>query len=159
MANDNPEQQVRELYRRLIEAWDKRNARDYTLVFAEDATLVGYDGSEINGQATIGSHISAIFSHHQTAAYVTLVREVRSISNDVWLLRAEVGMIPPGKEELNPDRNAVQVMIAVRKGGEWRIALFQNTPAAWDGRKEDSEKLSAELREAIKSRMSPGVDS
>lgn len=159
MANENPEQQVRELYRRLTEAWDKRNARDYTLVFADDATLVGYDGSEVNGQAKIGSHISEIFSHHQTASYVTLVREVRGISNEVWLLRAEVGMIPPGKEELNPDRNAVQVMVAVRKGGEWRIALFQNTPAAWDGRKEDLEKLNAELREAIKSRISPGVES
>jgi uncharacterized protein (TIGR02246 family) len=152
MANENPEQQVRELYRRLIEAWDKRNARDYTLAFAEDANLVGYVGSEVQGQAKIGSHISEIFSHHQTASYVTLVREVRRITDDVWLLRAEVGMIPPGKEELNPERNAVQVMIAARKGGEWRIALFQNTPAGWDGRKEDSEKLSAELREAIKGR-------
>ena len=152
MANDTSEQQVRDLYRRLIEAWDKRNARDYTLVFAEDANLVGYDGSEVQGQVKIGAHISAIFSHHQTASYVTLVREVRRITDDVWLLRAEVGMIPPGKEELNPERNAVQVMIAVRKGGEWRITLFQNTPAAWDGRKEDSDKLSAELRQAIKSR-------
>ena len=149
---DSPEGVVRDLYARLIEAWNKRNARNYALVFAEDANLVGYDGSEVEGQAKIGAHISEIFSHHQTASYVTLVREVRRITDDVWLLRSEVGMIPPGKEELNTDRNAVQVMVAVRNGGEWRVSLFQNTPAAWDGRKEDAERLNTELREAIKTR-------
>ena len=148
-SNDNSERAVRELYARLIAAWNSRNARDYALAFAEDANLVGYDGSEVQGRSEIGSHISAIFSHHQTASYVTLVREVRRITDDVWLLRAEVGMTPPGKDELNPERNAVQVLVAVRQDGDWRVTLFQNTPAAWDGRKEDSEKLSAELREAI----------
>ena len=149
--NEAAERAVRELYSRLIEAWNKRNARNYALVFAEDANLVGYDGSEIQGQARIGSHISEIFSHHQTASYVTLVREVRPITTGAWLLRADVGMIPPGKKELNTERNAVQVMVAVERGGEWRVALFQNTPAAWDGRKEDAEKLNEELRQAIQS--------
>jgi uncharacterized protein (TIGR02246 family) len=151
-SGENAERAVRDLYARLIEAWNKRNARDYALVFAEDANLVGYDGSEIQGQAKIGAHISEIFSHHQTASYVTIVREVRRITDDVWLLRSEVGMIPPGKEELNPDRNAVQVMTAVKTGSEWRVTLFQNTPAAWDGRKDDAEKLNVELREVIKGR-------
>jgi uncharacterized protein (TIGR02246 family) len=149
-SGENAERAVRDLYARLIEAWNKRNARDYALVFAEDANLVGYDGSEIQGQAKIGAHISEIFSHHQTASYVTLVREVRRITDDVWLVRSEVGMIPPGKDELNAERNAVQLMTAVRKGSEWRVTLFQNTPAAWDGRKDDAEKLNVELRAAIK---------
>jgi len=30
----------------------------------------------------------------------------------------------------------------------WRIALFQNTPAAFHGRPEAAKKLSAELRDA-----------
>ena len=146
---------ARELYEKLIQAWNKRNARDYALLFASNGSIVGYDGSQVDGQLDVGAHISEIFSHHQTAAYVTIVREVRTISSDVVVLRANAGMVPPGKDELNPDRNAVQSMIAARKGGKWEIALFQNTPAAYDGRPELSKKLTQELRDVLREKPFP----
>ncbi|HKC81884.1 MAG TPA: SgcJ/EcaC family oxidoreductase [Gemmatimonadaceae bacterium] len=146
---------ARELYEKLIQAWNKRNARDYALQFASNGSIVGYDGSQVDGQLDIGAHISEIFSHHQTASYVTIVREVRPISSDVVVLRANAGMVPPGKDELNPDRNAVQSMIAARKGGKWEIALFQNTPAVYDGRPELSKKLTQELRDALREKPFP----
>lgn len=146
---------ARELYEKLIQAWNKRNARDFALVFASNGSIVGYDGSQVDGQLDIGAHISEIFSHHQTAAYVTIVREVRPISSDVVVLRANAGMVPPGKDELNPDRNAVQSMVAARKGGKWEIALFQNTPAAYDGRPELSKKLTEELRAVLRANPLP----
>lgn len=137
---------TRDLYDRLIDAWNKRNARDYALLFASTGSIVGFDGSQVNGQTEIGGHVSEVFSHHQTASYVTIVREVRSIATDVTLLRANVGMVPPGKGDLNPEMNAVQSMVAARTGGKWEIALFQNTPAAYHGRPELSKKLTDELR-------------
>jgi len=146
---------ARELYEKLIQAWNKRNARDFALLFASNGSIVGYDGSQVDGQLDVGAHISEIFSHHQTAAYVTIVREVRPISSDVVILRANAGMVPPGKDELNPDRNAVQSMVAARKGGKWEIALFQNTPAAYDGRPELSRKLTEELRAVLRANPSP----
>ena len=146
---------ARELYEKLIQAWNKRNARDYALLFASNGSIVGYDGSQVDGQLDVGAHISEIFSHHQTAAYVTIVREVRTISSDVVVLRANAGMVPPGKDELNPDRNAVQSMIAARKGGKWEIALFQNTPAVYDGRPELSKKLTQELRDVLREKPFP----
>ena len=146
---------ARELYAKLIQAWNKRNARDVALLFASNGSIVGYDGSQVDGQLDVGAHISEIFSHHQTAAYVTIVREVRPISSDVVMLRANAGMVPPGKDELNPDRNAVQSMVAARKGGKWEIALFQNTPAAYDGRPELSRKLTEELRAVLRANPSP----
>ena len=92
MTSGNPsdkdaERATRELYQRLIEAWNKRNARDYALLFASSGSVVGFDGSQVNGQLEIGAHLSEIVSHHQTAAYVTIVREVRSLAPDVTLLR------------------------------------------------------------------------
>ena len=146
---------ARELYEKLIQAWNKRNARDFALLFASNGSIVGYDGSQVDGQLDVGAHISEIFSHHQTAAYVTIVREVRPISSDVVVLRANAGMVPPGKDELNPDRNAVQSMVAARKGGKWEIALFQNTPAAYDGRPELSKKLTEELRAVLREKPFP----
>lgn len=149
------ERSTRELYDRLIEAWNKRNARDYALQFASSGIIVGFDGSQVNGQLEIGAHVSEIFSHHQTATYVTIVREVRSITADVTLLRANAGMVPPGKDDINPEVNAVQSMIAARKNGKFEIALFQNTPAAYHGRPELSKKLCEELRAILREKPLP----
>jgi hypothetical protein len=38
------------------------------------------------------------------------------------------------------------------QSGSWKISLFQNTPARFDGRPELVEKLNSELREVLKSR-------
>jgi uncharacterized protein (TIGR02246 family) len=142
------EGEVRELYQELLEAWNKRNARDYALLFAPDANIVGFDGSQVFGQLEIGAHLSEIFSHHQTARYISIVRQVRSIALDVVILSAVAGMVPPDKDDINPDVNAVQTLVAVRKTG-WKVALFQNTPAALHGRPDDVKKLTEELRTAL----------
>jgi uncharacterized protein (TIGR02246 family) len=143
---------TRELHARLLEAWDKRNARDFALLFASDGVLVGFDGSQVNGQLEVGAHLTEIFSHHQTPGYVSIVREVRSLAPDVALLRANTGLIPPGKDDIDPALNAVQSMVAVRKGGAWKIALFQNTPAAFHERPDAVKKLTEELRAKLRER-------
>lgn len=51
------------------------------------------------------------------------------------MLRAITGMILPGQQGLDPAANALQTLIAVEHGSEWRIALFQNTPAQFHGRR------------------------
>jgi uncharacterized protein (TIGR02246 family) len=73
------------------------------------------------------------------------VRAVRAIGADAVLLRAIVGMVPPGGDAVNPDANALQSLVATRNGGEWRIALFQNTPAQYHGRPEAVEEHTAEI--------------
>ena len=148
------EAEVRELYRKLLEAWDKRNARDYAMLFAPDAILVGFDGTQVFGQADIGAHISEVFSHHQTARYVSIVRGVRAMTGDVVALSAVAGMVPPNKTDINPEVNAVQTMVAARRGNDWHVALFQNTPAAFHGRPDDAKSLTEELRDALKRQKS-----
>jgi uncharacterized protein (TIGR02246 family) len=95
---------TRDLYARLIEAWDKRNARDFALLFASDANVIGFDGSQVNGQLEIGAHLSEIFAHHQTPRYISIVRDVRVIATDVTLLRANTGLVPTGTD---PERGSV----------------------------------------------------
>jgi len=148
---DNPsspdwDRSTRELYARLIESWDKRNARDYALLFASEGNLVGFDGSQVNGQLEVGAHLTEIFTHHQTPRYVSIVREVKLVATDVSVLRANTGLVPPGKDDIDPALNAVQSMVAVQKGGNWKIALFQNTPAAFHARPDLTKKLTEELR-------------
>jgi uncharacterized protein (TIGR02246 family) len=143
------DKEIRELYRQLLEAWDKRNARDFALLFAPDGNIVGFDGTQVFGQAAVGAHLSEIFSHHQTARYVSIVREVRSLSDGAAILSAVAGMVPPDKDDINPEVNAVQTLVAVKTGGAWKIALFQNTPAALHGKQDAAKKLTEELRKSI----------
>jgi uncharacterized protein (TIGR02246 family) len=103
----------------------------------------------MHGPAEIEAELGRIFADHKTALYVSKVRATRALGSDVSLLRAVVGMVPPGTNDLNPDVNAVQSLLAVRVDGEWRTALLQNTPAQYHGRPEAAEALTAELRELL----------
>jgi len=89
-------------------------ADDYAALFTADAAVIGFDGSQMNGRAQIASEIGAIFAEHLTAAYVGIVQDVRWLSPTIAVVRAIVGMIPPGQQEPTPDANAVQTVVAVK---------------------------------------------
>ena len=140
---------IRDLYERMIAGWNTGDAAAMTRDFADDGEIVGFDGSEVSGREQIASYLAGIFADHKVASYVTLVREVRELAPDVMLLRAHAGMVPPGKSEINRATNAVQTLIAAKHGDRWQIALFRNTPAAWHGREDDVNALTAELQAAF----------
>ena len=136
------------LHRDLLASWNARDAQAYASLFTTDATLVGFDGTMVEGRDAIRDHVGAVFADHDVARYVRIVREVRVIGDDVALLRAVVGMIPPGEQDINPQTNAVQSVVAVRTDAGGRIAHLQNTPAAFHGRPDEVQRLTDELRAA-----------
>ncbi|HEV8345030.1 MAG TPA: SgcJ/EcaC family oxidoreductase [Vicinamibacterales bacterium] len=141
---------VRTIYHRLIDAWNRRDAAAYAALFDDAANVVGFDGSQMNGRSEIESTLAGIFAHHQTAPYLSIVREVRLLTPDVAILRAAVGMVPPGQTDINPAVNAIQSLVGVKREGQWRIALFQNTPAQFHGRPELAQQLTEELRQLLR---------
>ena len=138
------------LFDRLIDAWNRRDANAFAGCFAPNGSMVGFDGTQIDGREAIEQHIGAVFGSHQTARFVTIVREVRDLAPTVVLLRANAGMVPPGKDDINPATNAAQSLVGVHEGANWRVALFQNTPSALHGRPEDAARLTEELRNAMR---------
>jgi uncharacterized protein (TIGR02246 family) len=143
------ESEIRSLYQKLLASWNRRSSEDFASLFAEDGNVVGFDGSMNNGRSEIESDLRRIFGDHQPAAFVGKVRDVRFLAPEVAILRAVAGMVPPGQSDLKPEVNAIQTLVAARQDGQWRIAVFQNTPAAFHGRPELSEKLIEELREVL----------
>ena len=140
-----------ELYTRMLEAWNARDADAFASLFTANASVVGFDGSQMDGTVQIASELQAIFAHHQTASYVAKVREVRQLDSRTFLLRAIVGMTPPGKAELNPAVNAIQSLVIVESAAGQKIALLQNTPAAFHGRPQLAEDLTHELTDVLSS--------
>ena len=149
MDRDTLNQSLR-LYEQLLRAWNGQDADAFGAVFADDGSSVGFDGSTMNGRQEIVETIRAIFMNHRTATYVAKVREVREIGADVLLLRAVVGMTPPGSAELNPAVNSIQSVVMTGKGTGLRVALLHNTPAAFHGRPELAEELTRELTEVLR---------
>jgi uncharacterized protein (TIGR02246 family) len=140
---------VRALYHDLLDCWNRRNPQAMAALFADDGNLVGFDGSTVNGRSDIEAHLRPIFADHPTSKYVSKIREVRFLKPDLALVRAVVGMVPPGKSDINPAVNAIQSLVAVRENGRWRVALFQNTPAQFHGRPELAQQLTEELRQLL----------
>jgi uncharacterized protein (TIGR02246 family) len=146
-SSDHP---IRRLYEQILTAWNQQDAPAMATQFEEDGNLVGYDGSQADSRAAIEDHLRPIFADHPTAAYVAKVREIRMLGRDVGVLRAVVGMIPPGSDDINPAGNTIQTLVAVENADGWRAALFQSTPAAWHGRPQDSAALTEELRDVMR---------
>ncbi|MGC3944716.1 MAG: SgcJ/EcaC family oxidoreductase [Chryseolinea sp.] len=138
--------EVKQLYSRLIDAWNKRDASAFAGCFADDCICIGFDGSEMSGKSTILEQLSQIFKDHKTATYVTIVRDVKMISDDVFILHSQVGMIQPGKSVIEPSINAIQIMIASMGQKGALISSFQNTPAQYHGRPEMQKRLTEELQ-------------
>jgi uncharacterized protein (TIGR02246 family) len=115
-------------------------------LFEEEGHTIGFDGSEMHGRGEIDRGVGEIFADHETASYVAKIREVRLIGEEFALVRAVAGMVPAGPRDLNPDVNAIQVLLATRTEPIWRIVLFQNTPAQYPGRPETAAALTAEPR-------------
>lgn len=78
-----------------------------------------------------------------------LRRGLRLLTPQVAAITAMVGMVPAGRDDVNPALNAVQTAVAVWSGDAWRLAVFQNTPAQFHGRPEAAAALTAELRAAL----------
>lgn len=142
-------EEVKKLHTQLLKYWNEQNAEGMASLFTEDGNMIGFDGSQINGTSKIKSEIGEIFANHKTASYVWKVKEVRLLSPEISLLRAIVGMVPPGKKEINPQTNAIQSLIAKKDADSWKITLFQNTPAQFHGRPELVKEMTEELSDLI----------
>lgn len=149
MDDDAHLNEVRKLYETLIEAWNRRDARGMAERFAAGGMQIGFDGSVATGPDEIAQHLEPIFRDHPTARFVTIVKDVRRLGDDAVLLTAIAGMVPPGKSDIEPQANAHQTVVAAVTDDEWRIELFQNTPAQFHGRPELVNEMTAELQQQL----------
>ena len=140
---------IESIHSQLLDYWNKQDATGMASLFRDQGSLIGFDGTQVNGKSAIETELNKIFKDHKPASYVWKVEEVRFLNDSVALLRAIVGMVPPGKNEINPATNAIQSLIVTSEQNSWKIELFQNTPAQFHGRPEMVEAMTKELSALI----------
>jgi uncharacterized protein (TIGR02246 family) len=74
------------------------------------------------------------------------VKSVRELAQQAVILRAIAGLVPPGQTAIRPETNSHQTVVAEAQDDQWRIVLFQNTPAQFHGRPELVEEMTQELQ-------------
>jgi uncharacterized protein (TIGR02246 family) len=138
--------EVRALYDTLITAWNDHDGTAMAAPFAEDGVVIGFDGSVSSGKQAIRSEMTSIFADHETGRYAVEVKSVRGLGQHAMILRAIAGLVSPGQTAINPDTNSHQTVVAEGDDGQWRIVLFQNTPAQFHGRPELVVEMTQELQ-------------
>jgi uncharacterized protein (TIGR02246 family) len=140
------ENDVRALYDRLITGWNDNDGYAMAEPFADDGVIIGFDGSVSSGRQTISTEMSNIFADHETGRYAVKVQSVRSLGPQATILRAIAGLAPPGQTAINPGTNSHQTVVAEQHESQWKIVLFQNTPAQFHGRPALVEDMTRELQ-------------
>jgi uncharacterized protein (TIGR02246 family) len=142
---------ARAAYTALLQAWNARDAAAFARCFTREAEVVGFDGSLMHGREQIESELQRIFASHQTAAYVARIRDVRPAGPGAAILQSVVGMVPPGRDTIDPKVNAIQSAVFVMDGPVPSITHFQNTPAAFHQRPDLAQSLTSELGAVLQS--------
>ena len=119
---------VRALYRELMDGWNLGSGDAFASVFTEDGDLVAFDGTHFKGREEIAPFHQKLFDKWMKGTrLVGRVKDLRFLSPDVALMHAVGSTVMLGKSEPSPERDSIQTLVAVREGGEWRLAAFQNT--------------------------------
>jgi uncharacterized protein (TIGR02246 family) len=126
MAGD--ETSVRELYERLMDAWNHGDGAAFAAVFAEDGDLVAFDGTHLRGRAQIHASHQELFDRWMKGTrLVGSVEHVRFVAPEVAVMHALGNTIARRRSRPARERASIQTLVAVRTADGWRLAAFHNT--------------------------------
>lgn len=144
------EAQVRDLLARLMAGWNAGSGEGFAAPFAEDGEQVAFDGTRFRGRDEIASSHQQLFDRFlKGSRLVGRVTDVKFLTPGVAVAHAIGGTVMPGETDIDPERNSVQTLVAVKLDGEWRIAAFHNSRAQFMGRAEKVAEFTAELRRLL----------
>jgi uncharacterized protein (TIGR02246 family) len=119
-----------ELIGRLERAWNEADGRAFGEPFSAKSDFVTIRGDHLRGQEAIAAGHQAIFdSIYKGSSTNFELIQARELSDDVILAHATALLRAPSGP-LAGEHSAVQSLVLVREGNEWKIAGFHNTLVA-----------------------------
>lgn len=143
--------EIQNLYQTKLRGWNLGNDEIFSGVYTDDADFIGFDGTYLKGKQKIASFHQMLFDRFlKGSKIVGKIKCIRFLTADVAVVVAIGGTIESGRSKINPDRNSIHTMVAVKKdsrNSRWYFTAFQNTRAKYIGQPEKTEELTKEVEE------------
>ena len=150
-ANSDNEVAIRTLYQQMIDGWNGGNGDAFAAPFTDDSDFIGFDGTHMKGRQEIASFHQLLFDRYvKGSRLVGKVRGVRFLRSDITIMIAVGGTVMAGQSDIEPERNSIHTLVAIKRERKWQFTAFQNTRAQYIGRPEKSQELTEELRREMK---------
>jgi uncharacterized protein (TIGR02246 family) len=111
----------------MIAAWNRGDATAFAAPFAEDATFIAFEGTELTGRKAIVEFHQPLFETQLKGTRLDGdVRFVRFLSPDLAVIHARCGVMLAGRDRTIPSRDSMQLFVCTRHKGEWRVDAIMN---------------------------------
>ncbi len=126
-ANRTDEAAIRNIHKKMIDAWNKGSAVDFAAPFTEDADFVAFEGTHLKGQKEIVSFHKRIFDTLVKGSRLHgEVKFVRFLGPELALMHSVVMVTLPGQREASPGRDSMQIYVVTKQDEEWRAEGLLN---------------------------------
>jgi uncharacterized protein (TIGR02246 family) len=149
-ATDQDTDAIRELYRQVMDGWNRGSGEGFAAPFADDGEQVAFDGTRFHGRQQIAEFHQMLFDRFLGGSrLIGKITDIRFLRPDVALAHAIGGTVMPGQTDLEPSRNSVQTLVAVKDNGAWRLASLHNSRAEFVSQPEAAAAMTEELRQLL----------
>src|SRR6267378_2760549 len=128
-GRDQDEDGIRKVLADFIEAWNKHDAKAFSMVFAEDADLTTVRGTGAHGRTEIQkSHAPAFATRFKDTHQTITDTKIRFIAPDVAAVDARwemTGAKGPEGQDI-PLRKGLLNFVMTRTSGQWFITVMHN---------------------------------
>lgn len=137
---------IRALYQQMIDGWNAGNGDDFAAPYSDDSDFIGFDGTYMKGRQEIASFHLMLFDRFlRGSRLIGKIRSMRFVTMDIAIMIAVGGTVMAGQSDVEPERNSIHTIVAVKYDNHWCFTAFQNSRAQYIGRPEASQALTEEL--------------
>ena len=148
--SDGDEAAIRALYQQMIDGWNAGNGDDFAAPYTDDSDFIGFDGTYMKGRQEIASFHQMLFDKFlRGSRLIGKIRSMRFVTVDIAIMIAVGGTVMAGQSDIEPERNSIHTIVAVKYDNHWYFTAFQNSRAQYIGRPEESQALTEELRQEL----------
>jgi uncharacterized protein (TIGR02246 family) len=150
MRASDDEATIRALYQQKMDGWNAGNGKAFAEPYTEDSDYIGFDGTYLKGRQEISSFHQMLFNKFlKGSRLVGKIRSIRFLTPDIAIVVAVSGTVMAGQSDIDPGRNSVHMLVAIKQNTNWHFAAFQNSRAQFIGRPEQAQALTNELRQLL----------
>jgi len=150
MVSSYDEAAIRAIYQQKIDGWNSGNGKAFAAPYTEDSDYIGFDGTYLKGREEIASLHQMLFDKFvKGSRLVGKIRRIRFLTSNIAIVVAVGGTVMAGQSDIDPERNSIHMLVAIKQNGKWHFTAFQNSRAQFIGRPEESQVLTDELRQLL----------